>query len=272
MEVLFCRPHSIQKDEKEVDEIVHFLLQFYSDVEKQPSLEELQVLKFGNTKILFMCKHSLLFILLSPPNYSTEMVSSQLFFFTKLFLSAFEIQDEATSKEFLKELAGVRRREVSESLSHSFLLWNVLDIHIEDIDKRNMVEVFENVLNSIWTGIKSYIEKTDSMKIEDFYASFSENLKTYLDENYSYLNEIYSLTLEEGFDISEVDTKKITTNEIKREFIYFLKNMIDCLQKEMGEEGLRYIIAQKLPTAIKVEWQRLDGLGLIQELLDVVWR
>jgi len=272
MEVLFCRPHTIQKEDKEADDIVRFLLQFYSEVEKAPVLDELQVMKFGNTKILFKCKYSFLFVLLSPPNYSTEMVSSQLFFFMNLFLNAFEITDETSSTDLLKELEGIRKREVSESLSHSFLLWNVLDLHIEDIDKRNLVEVFENILNSIWVGTKSYVEERNSMKIEDFYEKFSENLQVYLDENYSYLKEVYSLTIEEGFDISKVDTKKITTSEIKREFIYFLKNMLDCLQKEMGEEGLRYIIAQRVPVAMKVEWQRLDGLGLIQDLLDVVWR
>jgi hypothetical protein len=272
MEVLFCRPHTIQKEDKEVEDIVRFLLQFYSETEKHSSLDELQVLKFGNTKILFKHRYSFLFVLLSPPNYSTEMISSQLFFFMKLFLNAFEITDETSSTEFLKELEGIRIREVSESLSHSFLLWNVLDLHIDDIDKRNLVEVFENILNSIWVGIKSYIEERNSIIVEDFYEKFSENLQAYLDENSSYIKEIYSLTLEEGFDISEVDTKKITTSEIKREFIHFLKNMLDCLQKEMGEEGLRYIIAQKVPMAMKVEWQRLNGLNLIQDLLDVVWR
>ncbi len=272
MEVLFCRPLAIQKEDQEVDEIVRFLLQFYSEAEKNPNLDELQVMKFGNTKILFKCKYSFLFVLLSPPNYSTEMISSQLFFFMKLFLNAFEVKDENSSTEFLKELEGIKRRELSESLSHSFLLWNVLDLHIEDIDKRNLVEVFENILNSIWIGIKSYIEERNTMKIEDFYEKFSENLQAYLEENYSYLKEVYSLTLEEGFDISDVDTKKITTSEIKREFIHFLKYMLDCLQKEMGEEGFRYIIAQRVPVAIKVEWQRLDGLGLIQDILDVVWR
>ena len=169
MEVLFCRPHTIQEEDKAVDDIVRFLLKFYSETEKHPSLDDLQVLKFGNTKILFKHRYSFLFVLLSPPNYSTEMVSSQLFFFMKLFLNAFEITDEASSTEFLKELEGIRRREVSESLSHSFLLWNVLDLHIEDIDKRNLVEVFENILNSIWMGTKSYIEEKNSMKIEDFY-------------------------------------------------------------------------------------------------------
>ncbi len=272
MEVLFCRPHAIQKEDQDVDDIVKFLLQFYSEAEKNPNLEELQVLKFGNTQILFMCKYSFLFILLSPPNYSLEMVSSQLFFFMKLFLNAFEVKDETSSNEFLQELEGIRRREVSESLSHSFLLWNVLDLHIEDIDKRNLVEVFENILNSIWIGIKRYIDERNSIKIEDFYKKFSKDLQAYLDENHSYLKEVYSLTLEEGFDIHEADIKKITTSEIKREFIYFLRNMLDCLQKEMGEEGLRYIIAQRVPVAMKVEWQRLDGLGLIQDLLDVVWR
>ncbi len=272
MEVLFCRPHAIQKEDQEVDDIIRFLLQFYSETEKQPNLEELQVLKFGNTQILFMCKYSFLFVLLSPPNYSLEMVSSQLFFFMKLFLNAFEVKDETSSTEFLQELEGIRRREVSESLSHSFLLWNVLDLHIEDIDKRNLVEVFENILNSIWIGIKRYIDERNSIKIEDFYKKFSKDLQAYLDENHSYLKEVYSLTLEEGFDIHEADIKKITTSEIKREFIYFLRNMLNCLQKEMGEEGLRYIIAQRVPVAMKVEWQRLDGLGLIQDLLDVVWR
>lgn len=272
MEVLFCRPHAIQEDDQEVDDVVRFLLQFYSEAEKKPALDELQILKFGNTKILFKSKYSFLFVLLSPPNYSTEMVSSQLFFFMKLFLNAFEVTDETSSSEFLKELEGIRRREVSESLSHSFLLWNVLDLHIDDIDKRNLVEVFENILNSIWIGIKGYVEERNSMKIEDFYEKFSENFQAYLEENHSYLKEVCSLTLEEGFDISEIDTKKITTSEIKREYIYFLKNMLDWLQKEMGEEGLRYIIAQRVPVAMKVEWQRLEGLGLIRELLDVVWR
>jgi len=272
MEVLFCRPHAIQKEDQKVNDIVKFTLQFYAEAEKNTDLTELQVMKFGNTKILFKCKFSFLFVLLSPPNYSTEMVSSQLFFFMKLFLNAFEIKDKTSSDEFLKELAGVRRREVSESLAHSFLLWNVLDLHIEDIDKRNLVEVFENILNSIWLGIKSYIEERNSMKIEDFYEKFSENLQTYLAENYSYLKEIYSLTLEEGFDISEADTKKITTSEIKREFIRFLKNMLDYIHREMGEDGLRYIIAHKVPMAMKAEWQRLEGLDLVQDLLDVVWR
>lgn len=272
MEILFCRPHNIQTEDQAVDEIVTFLLDFYSKVEKTSSLDELQLLKFGNTKILFMCKYSFLFILLSPPNYSTEMVSSQLFFFMKLFLNAFEITNEKSSKEFLSELKGIRRREVSESLSHSFLLWNVLDLHIEDIDKRNMVEVFENILNSIWLGIKDYIEKRNSWKIDDFYQKFNENLQSYLNENYSYLQEVYSLSLEKGFNISEVDTKKITASEIKREFVYFLKNIMDCLEKEMGNDGLRYIVAYKVPAAIKVEWQRLDGLGITRDLLDVMWR
>ena len=272
MDILFCRPHPNKKDEKEIDEIVNFLLEFYSKIENQTSLEELQVLKFINTKILFMSKYSFLFILLSPPNYSTEMVSSQLFFFMKLFLNAFGIKDDKSALEFLAELEGVRRREVSESLSHSFLLWNVLDLHIEDIDKRNMVEVFENILNSIWTGIKLYIDETPSMNIEDFFKEFSKTIQTYLDENYSYFKEVYSLSLEDGFDISEVDTKKITTSEIKREFLRLLSKIIDCLSQELGAESLRKIVSHKVPMAIKVEWQRLEGLGLIRDILEVVWR
>ena len=94
MDVLFCRPLKISTDETEVDTIIQLLLSFYKETEDQPTLNELQVLKFKNSKILFMSKYSFLFVLLSPPNYSTDMVSSQLFFFMKLFLNAFEIKDE----------------------------------------------------------------------------------------------------------------------------------------------------------------------------------
>ncbi|MHA1686998.1 MAG: hypothetical protein ACTSYD_11440, partial [Candidatus Heimdallarchaeaceae archaeon] len=128
MEILFCRPLTLKKDEAEADKIVKLLISFYEKSKEENLLEELQILKFKKTKVIFMTKFSFLFILLSPPNYSTEMVSSQLFFFMKLFLNAFEIKDEQSANEFLQEVEGIKRRQVSESLSHSFLLWNVLDL------------------------------------------------------------------------------------------------------------------------------------------------
>ena len=90
MEVLFCRPLAIKADEAEIDQIIQLLLDFYIRSEDKPTLKELQLLKFAQSKVIFMSKFSFLFVLLSPPNYSTEMISSQLFFFMKLFLNAFE--------------------------------------------------------------------------------------------------------------------------------------------------------------------------------------
>lgn len=271
MDVLFCRPLKINTDETEVDSIIQLLLSFYKKTEEQPTLNELQVLKFKNSKVLFMSKYSFLFVLLSPPNYSTDMVSSQLFFFMKLFLNAFEIKDEESTNEFLLELEGIKRREVSESLAHSFMLWNVLDLHIEDIDKRNMIEVFENILNSLWLGIRMYIVESAAEK-EVTIESIIENFRKYIENNTYHLKEDFKIEEEEGFDFCEVDIQKGTTTEVKREFILLMKHIIEHLEELFGKEGLRQIISYKLPSIMKREWERMLGLSLVQDILTVVWR
>ena len=272
LDVLFCRPLSKKADEAAVDSIVQLLLHFYVKTEEQPSLEELQVLKFSNSKVLFMSKYSFLFVLLSPPNFSTEMVSSQLFFFMKLFLNAFEIKDEKSANEFMEELEGIKRREVSESLSHSFMLWNVLDLHIEDIDKRNMIEVFENILNSIWMGIRMFEveseKKDDKITIENLIINFKE----FLYKNAYNLKKSFELKEDAGFDFCNVDVQKGTTTEIKMEFILLLKHIIEHLEEDIGIEGLRQVISYKLPVTMKMEWERLLGLGVLQDVLASVWR
>ena len=271
MDVLFCRPLKAKTDEVEVDAIIQLLLSFYQETEQQTTLAELQVLKFKNSKVLFMSKYSFLFVLLSPPNYSTDMVSSQLFFFMKLFLNAFEIKDEESANEFLEELEGVKRREVSESLSHSFMLWNVLDLHVEDIDKRNMIEVFENILNALWLGIRMYIVESESTKDVSI-ESIIENSRTYIEKNTYHLKEDFKIKEEEGFDFCEVDIQKGTTTEVKREFILLMKNIIENLDDQFGKEGLRQIISYKLPSIMKREWERMQGLSLVQDILTIVWR
>ncbi|MHA2357230.1 MAG: hypothetical protein ACXABK_00490 [Candidatus Heimdallarchaeaceae archaeon] len=272
MDVLFCRPLKLKADESEVDSIIQQLLSFYKQSETQPTLKELQVLKFKNSKVLFMSKYSFLFVLLSPPNYSTEMVSSQLFFFMKLFLNAFEIKDADTANEFLEELEGVRRREVSESLSHSFMLWNVLDLHIEDIDKRNMIEVFENILNALWVGIRMFVVESPTEEKETSLKTMITNLNEYIEKSTYHLKEAFKFIEEEGFDFCEVDVQKGTTTEVKREFLLLLRFIIDQLEENFAAEGLRQVIAYKLPSTIKREWERMMGLSLVQDILTVVWR
>lgn len=272
MEILFCRPLTLKKDESAKDNVVKLLLSFYSQIKENQYLEELQVLKLKNTKVIFMSKYSFLFLLLSPPNYSTEMISSQLFFFMKLFLNAFEIKDEQSAIEFLKEIEGIKRREVSESLSHSFMLWNVLDLHIEDIDKRNMVEVYENILNSIWLGLRMFIIEKMSAEIESTIVSYITNYEKYIEKNTYYLKGSYKITEEEGFDFCDVDIQQGTTTEVKREFLLFLKFITENIEETLGSDGLRHIIAYKLPITFKVEWGRLQGLELVQDILAIVWR
>ena len=251
MEVLFCRPLAIDADQIEVDKTIEMLLDFYVKSEKKETLKELQLLKFAETKVIFMSRFSFLFILLSPPNYSTEMVSSQLFFFMKLFLNAFEIKDNRSADEFLQELEGIKMREVSESLSHSFLLWNVLDLHIEDIDKRNMIEVFENVINSIWLGMKMYYAENERDLSPNLIQDVKQQLKNYIDKNAYNIKESYELNEVEGFVFSDIDIQKGTTTEIKREFLLLLKNFTEIIEDLLTIEGLRQIIAMKIPSTIK---------------------
>lgn len=272
MEILFCRPLAVNADESEIDRIIKMLLDFYTKSENSPKLQELQLLKFAETKVLFMSRFSFLFILLSPPNYSTEMVSSQLFFFMKLFLNAFEIKDNKSAEEFLEELEGIKRREVSESLSHSFLLWNVLDLHIEDIDKRNMIEVFENVLNSIWLGMRIYYVEHKKEFPKTVIQDVMEQLHDYIMKNSYNIKESYKLDEEEGFVFSDLDIQKGTTTEIKREFLLLIKVFTEIIEKQFNIEVLRHIIAQKIPSTLKLEWERMQGLNILQEILNQVWR
>ncbi|MHA1198882.1 MAG: hypothetical protein ACTSQF_05970 [Candidatus Heimdallarchaeaceae archaeon] len=272
MEVLFCRPLAVNADEAEIDLLIQMLLDFYVKSEDKTTLKELQLLKFAQTKVLFMSKFSFLFILLSPPNYSTEMVSSQLFFFMKLFLNAFEIKDAKSAEEFLDELEGIKRREVSESLSHSFLLWNVLDLHIEDIDKRNMIEVFENVLNSIWLGLRMHSVENEKNLPSTLIQDVKEQLRDYIDKNAFNIRESYDLSESEGFVFSDIDIQKGTTTEIKREFLLLIKTFMGIIEEQLTIEGLRQIIALKIPSTVKVEWERMQGLSILQDILNQVWR
>lgn len=272
MEVLFCRPLTVNADETEIDMLIEMLLDFYVKSEDKTTLKELQLLKFAQTKVLFMSKFSFLFILLSPPNYSTEMVSSQLFFFMKLFLNAFEIKDTKSAEEFLNELEGIKRREVSESLSHSFLLWNVLDLHIEDIDKRNMIEVFENVLNSIWLGLRMHCVENEKNLSSTLIQDVKKQLKGYIDKNAFTIRESYELNESEGFIFSDIDIQKGTTTEIKREFLLLVKTFMEIIEEQLTIEGLRQIIALKIPSTMKVEWERMQGLSILQDILNQVWR
>lgn len=272
MEILFCRPLKVNADEAEVEQMIQMLLEFYRKSENEETLKELQLLKFAQSKVIFMSKFSFLFILLSPPNYSTEMVSSQLFFFMKLFLNAFEIKDDRSAEEFLQELEGIKRREVSESLSHSFLLWNVLDLHIEDIDKRNMIEVFENVLNSLWLGLRLYYVEKEKELPNTLIQDIKKLTENYIDKNTFNIKESYELNTSEGFVFSDLDIQKGTTTEIKREFLLLVKNIMEILEEQLTLEGLRQIVALKTPSTMKVEWERMQGLGLLQDILNQVWR
>jgi hypothetical protein len=272
MDILFCRPLSVKADETEVDSIVKTLLEFYVQSEEQPLLKDLQVLRFSKSKVVFMSKYSFLFILLSPSNYSTEMISSQLFFFMKLFLNAFEIKDENSANEFLSELEGVKRREISESLSHSFMLWNVLDLHVEDIDKRNLIEVYENILNSIWIGIRLYLVENETKITANYLQEVKKTMDDYLKKNTYLIKEKFTLEEEEGFSFCDIDIQRGTTVEIKREFLMLLKEIVDLLKDKIGEKELRQILASKTPSIIKVEWERMMGLGILQDVLNIVWR
>lgn len=271
-EVLFCKPLQVKGfSDEDVDNNIDMILSFYSKVERSDLFSGIQTIHLNEARIVFLSKFSFLFILVNPVTYSEEMIISQLFFYMKLFLNAFDIRDKESAKDLLNELEGSYRKKVSESLTHSFLLWNVLNSHIDDVDKRNMVEVFENVLNSVWAGIKSFDESSEDVKVKALLNNIPEIFKEYLKTDTDCLKNIYDIN-GNSFNIKEIDNICGITIQIKNELLQLLRFFVKYIIEMVGIDNYRHIVVNNLSTAIRTEWQRLKSLDLIKSILIITWR
>lgn len=257
--------------DEDVDNNIDMILSFYSKVEQSDLFNGIQTIHLKEARIVFLNKFSFLFILVNPVTYSEEMITSQLFFYMKLFLNAFEIRDRESAKDLLNELEGSYRRKVSESLTHSFLLWNVLNSHIDDVDKRNMVEVFENVFNSVWDGIRGFSETSDDVKVKNLLNNIPEIFKEYLKTDTDCLKNIYDID-DNSFNIKKVDNICGITIQIKNELLQLLRFFVEYIIEMVGIDNYRHIVVNNLSTAIRTEWQRLKSLDLIKSILIITWR
>ena len=271
-EVLFCKPLQVKGfSDEDIDNNIDMILSFYSKVETSDLFNGIQTIHLNEARIVFLSKFSFLFILVNPVTYSEEMITSQLFFYMKLFLNAFDIRDKESAKDLLNELEGSYRKKVSESLTHSFLLWNVLNSHIDDVDKRNMVEVFENVFNSVWAGIRGFGESSEDVKIKDLLDNIPGIFKEYLKTDTDFLKNIYNID-DNSFNIKEIDNICGITIQIKNELLQLLRFFVKYIIEMVGIDNYRQIVVNNLSTAIRLEWQRLKSLDLIKSILIITWR
>lgn len=271
-EVLFCKPLQVKGfSDEDIDNNIDMILSFYSKVETSDLFNGIQTIHLNEARIVFLSKFSFLFILVNPVTYSEEMITSQLFFYMKLFLNAFDIRDKESAKDLLNELEGSYRKKVSESLTHSFLLWNVLNSHIDDVDKRNMVEVFENVFNSVWAGIRGFGESSEDVKIKDLLDNIPGIFKEYLKTDTDCLKNIYNID-DNSFNIKEIDNICGITIQIKNELLQLLRFFVKYIIEMVGIDNYRQIVVNNLSTAIRLEWQRLKSLDLIKSILIITWR
>ncbi len=272
-DVLFCKPLQVEGfSDEDVDNNIDMILSFYSNVEGSDLFNGVQTIHLNEAKIVFLSKFSFLFILVNPVTYSEEMITSQLFFYMKLFLNAFDIRDTQSARDLLNELEGSYRRKVSESLTHSFLLWNVLNSHIDDVDKRNMVEVFENVFNSVWDGIRGFGESSEDLKVKALLNTIPGIFKEYLTTDTDCLKNIYDINDDNCFNIKKVDNICGITIQIKNELLQLLQFFVEYIIEMIGIDNYRHVAVNNLSTAIRTEWQRLKSLDLIKSILIITWR
>ncbi|MBA7583916.1 hypothetical protein ES708_25867 [subsurface metagenome] len=271
-DVLFCKPLQVEGfSDEDVDNNIDMILSFYSKVERSDLFTGIQTICLKEARIVFLSKFSFLFILVNPVTYSEEMITSQLFFYMKLFLNAFDIRDKESAKDLLNELDGSYRRKVSESLTHSFLLWNVLNSHIDDVDKRNMVEVFENVFNSFWDGIRDFDKSSENVQVKALLSTIPGIFEEYLKTDTNCLKNIYDIN-DNSFNIKKIDNICGITIQIKNELLRLLQFFVEYIIEMVGVDIYRHIVVNNLSTAIRTEWQRLKSLDLIKSILVITWR
>jgi len=188
-----------------------------------------------------------------------------MFFYSNLFLNAFNIKDINSAIEFVKELKNIKKKHVSESLTQSFLIWEALDKHVEAVDIRNILEAFSNILNAFLEGINNFwIEKGKEKERERLLREVEQHLK-----NTQCLKKYFLLS--EGIILSDEMVINEKLSKFKEELLKFVNFIIKIIVEREGLNVLRAIINEKVGRVIKNEWYRLQNLEILKELMVELW-
>ncbi|MHA1304633.1 MAG: hypothetical protein ACTSPI_13125 [Candidatus Heimdallarchaeaceae archaeon] len=249
------------------------ILDFYKTILKNKKLLGIKSIIFKQSKVFFKEKYSFLFMLITTVDSQDELAYSQLHFLMNLFLHAFDVYDEKSANDLIKELECMERPfTVSTSISHAFELKEIIDSHLDEIEVRNFIEVFANIFNALWVGVINYVTQLSSKNCDKILEKCIIMLKEKIKSSYSTFFTIFNLTIDGFSPKDDIILEKLKLLTIEKDFFYLLEHMLDYLEEEYGCKALQNIISFKLKDALLEEWRRMNSLSMTKKIIDICWR
>ena len=245
------------------EELINWLLDIYRSSFRFKDIGTFQYVEFLHKKVILRERFAFIFVLTAPHYYSFDVISSQIFFYQNLFLSAFDIKDDESALKLLKELNLIRKRDISEPLIQAYMLWSVLDTHINEVDMRNLIEVFVNIFNAIWSAI---IETNNSSLL----SSLVEEITTDMFGQCSNSATLLSFT-DTSVEILDNKIPNCHKQDLEDELLSILSFVISWLTEHKGINYRREIFAKKLSHVIKMEWYRMLSLDILKPIITLIW-
>ncbi len=276
MEILFS--DSFDKKKSSLSpEYVNFVFSFYKDSLKYDELKGLEALYFKDKKFLLLEKHAFVFILLVSSNSDDELAKSQLYFLMNMFLNAFGIQDDDSAISFIEEIKTHRDHStLSPYISQTFEIKKIIDLHLKQIEFRNFLEVWINIINSIIASLKSlpdFSKKEEQDKGANINVKvFVSKLKKLIEEKASSLFEIIEISDDNEFCLKEnINFSKFYLEKIKTDMISLLDSTFNSIVDIFGEKSLSYV-SKYVKSVMLLEWRRVNSLDVSRELIKICWR
>jgi len=240
---------------------------------EQRELGPLREIIFKKTIVLVEKKYDFIFVLISQEQ-KEGMAYSQLFFLMNLFLYSFDIYDKETAKNFLDEIKQVKKPlSPSMVISEVFKVNAIISNHIKDIEFRNLLEIFENIINSVCSGIKKVVE--DQSKRKKINQLLRNDVNKLIND-YKKIDELFFFDKEGFFIRDEVNSTEITEiedySQIKETFLNFISEFVDITSKYFEPEQFRELINTNTKPLILDDWRRLSSINIERKLIEIFWR
>ncbi|MHA1864978.1 MAG: hypothetical protein ACTSVB_06855 [Candidatus Heimdallarchaeaceae archaeon] len=252
----------------------HFseLLEFIK-MGEQRELGQLREVIFKKTTVLIEEKHNFIFVLISQEQ-KEGIAYSQLFFLMNLFLYSFDIYNKETAKNFLDEIKQVKKPlSPSMVISEVFKVNSIISNHVKDIEFRNLLEIFENIINSLCTGIK---KATKSQSNEEEINQLLRIDVNKLLDDYKEIDKLFFFDKEGFFIKDELNSIQITEienySQMKEIFLNFTSELVDIIRKYFSPEQFRELINKNTKPLILDEWRRLSSINIERKLVEIFWR
>ncbi|UJG40251.1 MAG: hypothetical protein K9W45_10475 [Candidatus Heimdallarchaeum aukensis] len=240
---------------------------------EQRELGPLREIIFKKTIVLVEKKYDFIFVLISQEQ-KEGMAYSQLFFLMNLFLYSFDIYDKETAKNFLDEIKQVKKPlSPSMVISEVFKVNAIISNHIKDIEFRNLLEIFENIINSVCSGIQKVVE--DQSKRKKINQLLRNDVNKLIND-YKKIDELFFFDKEGFFIRDEVNSTEITEiedySQIKETFLNFISEFVDITSKYFEPEQFRELINTNTKPLILDDWRRLSSINIERKLIEIFWR